>query len=331
MILAPAYAARPCLRLLSFRQKWFGYREASRISNSTITSRSITSQSNDIYQFHHGAPLVTTKPQSARPVETRKSQLIRTYTSLLRTTPLVLFFQHSNLTAVEWAAVRRELKKALETVPQSIGTDGVGSDYSSQIQLQVMRTNMLSVALKIVEFHRPNGQISSTVAQQQSGAEAPTHDLSDEAYKATRDAIISSDSAYAQLKPLLVGPLAVLVLPAVSPTHLAAALTVLAPVPGKFPPPARRKHPGYYDPICQNALAKLLLVGGRIEGKVFDQLGLNWVGSIKSGVDDLRSQLIGLLQGAGLDLALSLEGGSRSLWLALEARRTQLDDHDKQD
>lgn len=330
MILAPAYAARPCLRLPSFRQKRFGYREASRISNSTITSRSITSQSNESYQFRHGAPLVTTKPQSARPVETRKSQLIRTYTSLLRTTPLVLFFQHSNLTAVEWAAVRRELKKALETVPQSVGTDGVGFNYSSQIQLQVMRTNMLSVALKIVEFHRPDGQISSTAAQQ-SGAGAPTHDLSDEAYKATRDAIISSDSAYAQLEPLLIGPLAALILPAVSPAHLAAALTVLAPVHGKFPPPARRKNPGYYDPICQNALAKLLLVGGRIEGKVFDQIGLNWVGSIKGGVDDLRSQLIGLLQGAGLDLALSLEGGSRSLWLALEGRRTQLDDHDKQD
>ncbi|KAG6027232.1 hypothetical protein E4U41_001000 [Claviceps citrina] len=189
---------------------------------------------------------------------------------------------------------------------------------------------MLSVALKIVEFHRSGGPMSSIPAQQ-SGAEAPTHDLSDMAYKTIQNTNIPSDSAYAQLEPLLVGPLAVLILPAVSPAHLAAALGVLAPVPGQFPAPTRKKNPGYHDPICQNGLAKLLLVGGRIEGKVFDQSGLNWVGSIQGGMDGLRSQLIGLLQGAGLGLATSLESGSKNLWLALEGRRVQLDDASKQD
>ncbi|KAG5925444.1 hypothetical protein E4U42_004283 [Claviceps africana] len=325
MIQTPAYAARPCLRLLSFWQKRVGYSEGTVATNATIISRSIVSNSNE-----YDATLATTKPWSARPVETRKSQLIRTYTSLLRTTPLILFFQHNNLTAVEWAAVRRELKKALEAVPQPVGMDSLGSHLLSQMQLQVVRTNMLSVALKIVEFHRPGGPTTPRIAEW-SGAGAPTHDLSDVAYKAARNAKISPDSAYAQLEPLLVGPLAALILPTVSPTHLAAALSVLAPVSGKFQAPTRKKSPGYHDPICQNGLAKLLLVGGRIEGKIFDQSGLHWVGSINGGMEGLRSQLVGILQGAGLEIAMSLERGSRSLWLALDGRRFQLDNQDKED
>ncbi|KAG5949190.1 hypothetical protein E4U53_005997 [Claviceps sorghi] len=189
---------------------------------------------------------------------------------------------------------------------------------------------MLSVALKIVEFHGRGGPTSSRIAEW-SSTEAPTHDLSDVAYKATRNAKISPNSAYAQLEPLLVGPLAALILPTVSPAHLASALSVLAPVSGKFQAPTRKKSPGYHDPICQNGLAKLLLVGGRIEGKIFDQSGVNWVGSINGGMDGLRSQLVGLLQRSGLELALSLEGSSRSLWLALDGRRIQLDKQDKED
>src|SRR5690606_34058394 len=97
-----------------------------------------------------------TKPPSARPVETRKSQMIRTYTSLLRTTPLILFFQHNNLTAVEWAAIRRELSKALASVPDPAPAPGATPrNIASDIQLSVVRTNMLNVALKIVEFHDP--------------------------------------------------------------------------------------------------------------------------------------------------------------------------------
>ncbi|KAG5980537.1 hypothetical protein E4U55_003926 [Claviceps digitariae] len=207
--------------------------------------------------------------------------------------------------------------------------DSLGSHPLSQMQLQVLRTNMFSVALKIVEFHRPDRPTSSIMAQRPD-AGAPTHDLSDMAYEATRNAKISPSSAYAQLEPLLVGPLAALILPTVSPTHLAAALTVLAPVPGKFQAPTRKKSPGYHDPICQNGLAKLLLVGGRIEGKIFDQSGLNWVGSIQGGMDGLRSQIVGLLQGAGLDLTTTLDRSGRTLWLALEGRRLQLDDHDKE-
>ncbi|KAJ2969753.1 hypothetical protein NQ176_g8509 [Zarea fungicola] len=265
-----------------------------------------------------------TKPPSARPAETRKSQMIRTYTSLLRTTPLVLFFQHSNLTAVEWAAVRRELKKAVSAVaPIASGVGGQPVDISSNVQLQVLRTNMFNVALKIVEFYNP--KVAAAMSTTPRTARGPiVHDLSEAAYQAIHNAEVSPESAYGQIEPLLVGPLAALVVPAVSPTHLAAALSILAPVAGTFPAPTRRKNPGYHDPTCQNGLAKLTLVGGRIEGKVFDQAGVNWVGGIPGGLEGLRSQLVHVLQSAGLGLTTTLEGGSKNLWLALEGRKEQL-------
>ncbi|OAR02595.1 hypothetical protein LLEC1_00345 [Akanthomyces lecanii] len=265
-----------------------------------------------------------TKPPSARPAETRKSQMIRTYTSLLRTTPLILFFQHSNLTAVEWAAVRRELKKAVSAVPSKLaGPDGQLIDISGCVQLQVLRTNMFDVALKIVEFYNP--EAAAAMGTTARTARGPiVHDLSEAAYQAIHGAEATPESAYSQIGPLMVGPVAALVMPAVSPMHLAAALSILSPVPGSFPAPTRKKNPGYHDPICQNGLAKLTLVGGRIEGKVFDQTGVNWVGGIPGGLGGLRAQLVHVLQTAGLGIATTLEGGSKNLWLALEGRKEQL-------
>lgn len=183
---------------------------------------------------------------------------------------------------------------------------------------------MLDVALKIVEFYNPEvAAAASTTAKSTRGP--LVHDLSEAAYQAVKDTKIPEDSAYAQIQPLLVGPISALVMPAVSPAHVAAALSILAPVPGKIPAPTRRKNPGYHDPTCQSGLAKLLLVGGRIEGKVFDQAGVNWVGGIEGGMDGLRAQLVGILQGAGLGITTTLEGGSKNLWLALEGRKGQLE------
>ncbi|KAF4464396.1 hypothetical protein FALBO_8768 [Fusarium albosuccineum] len=321
-----SWAASPCLRQLR-RESHVAQKSWVLALRNLTTSSTNSAAVSEIRKPVDYAP--ATKPPSARPVETRKSQLIRTYTSLLRTTPLILFFQHSNLTAVEWAAVRRELKKVLSAVPPpnaAPGTDPV--DITPLVQLQVIRTNMLRVALKLVEFYDPEAAAaSSTTARTSRGP--IVHDLSTAAYDAMKDAEIPEDSNYAQIQPLLVGPLAALVLPAVSPSHVAAALSVLAPVPGQFPAPSRKKSPGYHDPICQNGLAKLLLVGGRIEGKIFDQSGVNWVGGIEGGLDGLRAQLVAMLQGAGLGITSALEGGSRSLWLALEGRKGQLEDESK--
>ncbi|KAK4134080.1 hypothetical protein BT67DRAFT_402867 [Trichocladium antarcticum] len=271
-----------------------------------------------------------TKPPTARPSDTRKSQLLRSYTSLLRTTPLILLFQHNNLTAVEWSAVRRELRRALSKVAAP-GSDS--DELASKAQLQVIRTRMFDVALKIVEFHDPS-KVAPTTVSALSGEKVQVvynHDLSKAAYNAVQaatkgDEPLPESSAYAQLSPLLVGPLAILTLPAVSPAHLAAALSILSPSPPAFPAPTKKKSPGYHEPIVQNGLQKLMLVGGRVEDKIFDLEGVKWVGGIDGGLDALRAQLVNMLQSAGLGLTAALEGPSKSLWLTMESRRTVLDE-----
>ncbi|KAF4978895.1 hypothetical protein FZEAL_4781 [Fusarium zealandicum] len=319
-------AASPCLRQLR-RESNLAQKSWALALRNISTSSTHSAAVSEIRKPVDHAP--ATKPPSARPVETRKSQLIRTYTSLLRTTPLILFFQHSNLTAVEWAAVRRELKKALAAVPPPNALPGTEPlNISPLVQMQVVRTNMLRVALKLVEFYDPGAAAASSATARTTRGPV-VHDLSEAAYESIKNIEIPEDSNYAQIQPLLVGPLAALVLPAVSPAHVAAALSVLAPVPGRFPAPSRKKNPGYHDPICQNGLAKLLLVGGRIEDKIFDKSGVNWVGGIEGGMDGLRAQLVAMLQGAGLGITNALESGGRSLWLALEGRKGQLEDEAK--
>lgn len=198
-------------------------------------------------------------------------------------------------------------------------------DVASNIQMQVIRTSMFDVALKIVEFFDP-----ATVSADENG-KIYAHDLSKEAYKVMKAAeeALPDDSTYAQLAPLMVGPLAILAFPAVSPQHLAAALSILSPSPPTFKAPTRRKNPGYWDITNQNALQKLLLVGGRIEGKIFDVGGVRWVGGIEGGLDGLRAQLVHMLQSAGLGLTSALEGTSKSLWLTMEGRRGMLEEEQK--
>lgn len=274
-----------------------------------------------------------TAPPTARPADTRKSQLLRTYTSLLRSTPLMLIFQHTNLTAVEWAAIRRELRAALADVPQQ-GTEA--ADIASSIHIEVIRTRMFDMALKIVEYFDPS-TVKPTTARTLTGRKVKkvyNHDLSKAAYQSVKAAMKSNkeqpdSSAYTQLSPLLVGPLAVLTIPVVSPAHLAAALKVLAPSPPAYPAPSRKKRPSYYEPIAQSGLQKLLLVGGRVEGEVFDIDGVKWVGGIESGLDGLRAQLVHLLQSAGLGLTSTLEGAGKSLWLTMESRRSVLEEAEK--
>ncbi|KAK3390798.1 hypothetical protein B0H63DRAFT_429492 [Podospora didyma] len=273
-----------------------------------------------------------TTPPAARPAETRKSQLLRSYTALLRTTPLMLIFQHNNLTAVEWAAIRRELRSALANV--STGTDS--ADVASQTNLEVVRTRIFDVALKIVEFYDPS-KVAPTTITTITGAKGMTkynHDLSKAAFDVVKDVTtgvtpLPASSPYAQLAPLMVGPLAVLSFPAVSPAHLAAALSILSPSPPAFPAPTRRKNPGYYETSAQEGLQKLMLIGGRVEGKVFDLDGIKYVGSIEGGLDSLRTQLVMMLQSAGLGLTSALEGASKSLWLTMESRKIQMEEAEK--
>lgn len=269
-----------------------------------------------------------TQPPSARQPQVRKTQLLRTYTSLLRSTPLMLIFQHNNLTAPEWAAIRRELRAALAAVAPPAASPT--QDISPHISLQVVRTRMFTQALKIIEFYDP--ATASAPAETESGKKHYTHDLSVAAYEAVKAAeqSVPEDSVYAQLSPLLVGPLALVTFPVVSPQHLAAALSILAPSPPAFPAPTRKKNPGYYELTMQNGLQKLMLVGARVEGKVFDIDAVKWVGGIEGGLDGLRAQLVSMLHSAGMGLTSALEGASKSLWVTMESRRIQLEDAGKE-
>lgn len=274
-----------------------------------------------------------TQPPSARRPESRNSQLLRTYTSLIRSTPLLLLFQHNNLTANEWTALRRELSLALSNVAAPAGTDpAVAEEIAANIKLQVIRTRIFDVALRVTEYFDPASVPGPATATGQKTGKTYNHDLSKAAHAAVKsamaDPMVQEDpsSTYAQLSPLMVGPLALLTLPAVSPAHLATALSVLAPSAPAFPPPPKRKNPGYYEPEAQSALQKLMLVGGRIEGKVFDTDGVRWVGGISGGLEGLRAQLVAMLQSAGMGLTSTLEGTGKSLWLTMESRRSVLEE-----
>jgi hypothetical protein len=72
-----------------------------------------------------------------------------------------------------------------------------------------------------------------------------------------------------------------------------------------------------------------MLLGARVESKVFDLDGTKWVGSIQGGMDGLRGQLVAMLQGVGAGITNALEGASRSLYFTMESRRTVLEDEEK--
>ncbi|KAH8894225.1 hypothetical protein GQ53DRAFT_744964 [Thozetella sp. PMI_491] len=282
----------------------------------------------------------SSQPPSARPPETRKSQLLRTYTSMLRSSPLMLVFQHNNLTALEWAAVRRELRAGLQraVIPPAVGPDGAlipPPDVASKIGIQVVRTSMLDVALRIVELERLTGPLANAeddAASAPKGKKAYNHDLSRNVWKRVDKAMKDNtlaESRYGELSAMLTGPIAVVAFPAITPAHLAEVLKILAPSAPNYPAPTRKKSPGYYDLAAQTGLQKLLLVGGRLEGKPFDMDGIRWVGGIEGGIDGLRAQLIHMLQSAGMGLTAALEGASKSLWFTMENRKAMLEEEQK--
>ncbi|KAK6443472.1 hypothetical protein LTR95_000299 [Oleoguttula sp. CCFEE 5521] len=245
----------------------------------------------------------TSQPPAYKPPQYRKSQLHRQYQSLLRSTPLILLFQHNNLKSVEWMGIRRELATAFAKADAELGVEqGVGE--GSKIQI-------VQTALKVVEFWDP------------TGGEA-AHGLSAEAHKAAkRNAKLRHG-----LEPLLSGPIAVLTFPDVSPAHVKAALSILAPSK-QFPAPKRRANPGYYEAGVQNGLQKLMFLGARVEGKVFDAEGTKWVGSIEGGMMGLRGQLVAMLQSLGGSLTSTLEAAGRSLYVTVEGRRMALEEEKK--
>jgi large subunit ribosomal protein L10 len=204
------------------------------------------------------------------------------------------------------------------------------------VKLEVIKTNMFEPALRITEYFRPS---ISTTSSSMSPSSTPvdtasipsekddpnlTHALSRAAYMRTQKYRNKHP-----LSPLLTGSLAILTLPSVSPQYLRSAFQILAPTPGAtsaFPAPTRRAVPSYHEPSVQDGLKKLLLLGARIDGQVFDMDGVRWVGGIEGGIEGLRAQIVGMLEGFGGNLVQALESGGRNVWWTLEARRKMLEE-----
>lgn len=277
------------------------------------------------------------QPPSHKPADLRRSQLHRQYTSLLRTAPLIIAFQHNNLRANEWTGIRRELAQAMQRVSASQATDNpLPEDPADGVRLQVIAPSVFSAALRTLEFYEP----APAAAHAAHGVHATaqhnatlSHALSRSAYHAgflhsqTKQGKRMRIKRHAPFATLLSGPIALLSFPSVTPAHLAAALSILAPTPGNssaFPAPKRKDQPGYYDAPVQTGLQKLMMLGARVEGRVMDGAGVRWVGGIQGGMGGLRAQLVGMLQGAGMGLTGVLEGASKALWVTMESRRVDM-------
>ncbi|KPI42100.1 uncharacterized protein AB675_5332 [Cyphellophora attinorum] len=321
--MSPRLRLRPLARALEASSTSSSRYVCARCSYATATA-TVPAPSQD--QLTSGMPQLSRhhplQPPSHRDPKYRKAQMLRSYVSLLQTTPLMLFFQHNNLKAMEWASIRRELARALEAADKSLPDH---ADLADSIKLQVIQTKMFEPALRITEHFDPSDSVPEELkaASFARPRDDPTltHVLSSRAYNAAK----ARDERH-ELATLLQGSIAVLTLPIVSPQHLAAAMRILAPNKPAFPAPTRRSTPSYYEPAVQDGLRKLLLLGARVEGKVFDQDGVRWIGGIDGGLEGLRAQLVSLLQMAGVGLTGALEGLGKNLWMTLESRRQDMEE-----
>ncbi|KAI4660628.1 uncharacterized protein J4E78_005332 [Alternaria triticimaculans] len=310
---------------------------------ATYATVAATTPAPPIQQTYKAAPPVLryppTQPPSHKPPEVRKTQLHRQYQSLLRSSPLILIFQHNNVKAVEWMSIRRELAIALRKLDAERVKNGQET-LAEEVKMQVIQTNIFASALRVVEFFNPETSTmdhaqhptdprtptSAQIPQTSNDAEDErfTHGLSRRAYE-----IANNRKLKLELEPLLSGPLAIVAFPDVAPQYLKTVLSILSPSKPGFPAPSRKANPDYYEPAVQAGLQKLMLLGARLEGKVFDVDGTKWVGGIAGGIDGLRAQLVHMLQGVGGSLTGALEGASKSLYFTVEGRRMDMEEKEK--
>lgn len=334
----------PSGRLQTLRHNIPGQHEASILARQASTATATTPAATPEQMTHSPPPIARyphNQPPSHRKPEFRKSQLLRQYTSLLRSTPLIVFFQHNNLQSTEWVAVRRELATALRKLDEQLAAEGkTVPPLASQIKVQIVKTSLLEVAMRIVEYFRPKArsvdaapqatdpatQTSAEISNTLGNAEDAnlTHDLS----RAAHDAVMHMKGKH-EMSPLLVGPVAVLSVPVVSPEHLKTALSILCPKDVGLPTPKRKANPGWHDPAVQGGVQKLNLMAARVEGRLFDVGQTKWVTSIEGGMDGLRAQLVRTLQSVGANVTNTLEGAGKSLYFTLESRRSVMEEEQK--
>lgn len=213
----------------------------------------------------------------------------------------MLFFQHNNVRANEWVAVRRELLFNLQRLDES-------STLPDITRITVLRPPLFAAAMRVAEGWDPKNT---------AGGQAGT---SPRAYAATRDLKDTHP-----LSPILTGPVAALSFPSVEPKHLKVALEVL------FPTKNPKKG---MDPLAVAGVGKFVLLAGRVDGHVYG--GRNGEGRVLDGdlirhlatqpdVGALRGQLMAMLRGAGgADLLMNLGNIGVGLARTVEARRKML-------
>jgi large subunit ribosomal protein L10 len=235
----------------------------------------------------------------------------------------MLLFQHNNIKAVEWTGIRRELANALKKADEELARNGDETYIGQSSKIQIVQTGIFASALKIVEFWEPkylDGPAVNDPTNPSVDSSKPSHDTKPTnndpslTHGLSKNAYFSAKNAKLQhgLEPLLSGPMAILTLPK------------------QIPAPKRRITPSYYDAPVQTGLGKLMFLGARVEGKVFDMEGAKWVGSIEGGLTGLRAQLVAMLQGVGAGLTNTLESAGKSLYLTVEGRRGMLEDEQKE-
>ena len=213
--------------------------------------------------------------------------------------------------------------KALAKVDEARVAAGHSEEpLQDAVKIQIIQTGIFAAALRVVEFYKPDPTLA--VDPLTTSVDQLTHTLSAAAHEAVAD----TRTAH-KLAPLLSGPLVLVTFPSVEPQYLKAALSILSPSAPQFPAPTRRANPGWHDPAVQSGLQKLLLLGARVEGKVFDVEGTRWVGGIEGGLDGLRAQLVSMLQAIGAGVTNTLESAGKSLYFTVEGRRTMLEDEQK--
>ncbi|KAG0134101.1 hypothetical protein HOY82DRAFT_554758 [Tuber indicum] len=227
--------------------------------------------------------LSPTQPRTVKSPYTRKTQLQRTYLSLLRSTGLMIFFQHNNLRAVEWVALRRELLFGLRKLdPTSTLAEGT--------RITVLKPALFATSLRVAEGYDPQHKRSS----EPGGSKIIAKEV--EKLKETHP-----------LSPVLTGPVAALSFPSVEPAHLKVALDIMFPL---------KKPKKGLDPLAIHGLQKLVLLAGRVDGHIYGgrygegrvmDVDLIRVLALLPDIDTLRGELLAMLRGAGgADLIMNL-------------------------
>lgn len=246
-----------------------------------------------------------TQPESHKTALARKTQLHRSYLSLIRSSPLLLIFQHNNLRAIEWTALRRELRNALNKL--ALNDD----ETAALTKITLIRSALFSSALRVAEGFDKANTMNPGLAGTSKEAYAQTLQLRNEL----------------PLSALLTGPTATLSFPVVSPPHLKVVLDIMFPAKG---------HKRGLDPLAVSGLQKLVLLGARVdghvaggrigEGRVLDGQQLRLVSGLK-GIEDMRGELAAILQSVGGgELVRSLGSVGLGMVRTVEGRRKMMEE-----